>query len=328
MQARGTTRTRMISALFLLAACLLIPGAPSRAAYPDRVIKIVVPFAPGGGTDVVARTLAQEMARDSARPSSSRTSRGQAPSRYPAGRGQSAGRLHAADGNVRQCRQSQPESKLPYDAHKDFAAVALLARSFNIVVVNPASPHQIDRGPDRSGEGRARQAQLWHLRHRHVGASGRRIVQAHGRGQSDDGALQGRGACDHRPDGRPDRLDLHDRRQRRVAGRGRPVARHRRHLGRTLAGFPAASHRSEAGVPGYAAEAWYGLTRRPRRRPRSSTVSTSRPRRPSSPRPSRSSARTRASSWWRSRRRRSIAILPPRKTRWRKVIEDAGIKAE
>ena len=34
------------------------------AAYPDRVIRIVVPFAPGGGTDVVARALAQEMAKD------------------------------------------------------------------------------------------------------------------------------------------------------------------------------------------------------------------------------------------------------------------------
>jgi tripartite-type tricarboxylate transporter receptor subunit TctC len=31
-------------------------------------------------------------------------------------------------------------AKLPYDPHKDFAAVALIARSFNIVVVNPASP--------------------------------------------------------------------------------------------------------------------------------------------------------------------------------------------
>jgi tripartite-type tricarboxylate transporter receptor subunit TctC len=30
-------------------------------------------------------------------------------------------------------------AKLPYDPHKDFAAVALIARSFNIVVVNPAS---------------------------------------------------------------------------------------------------------------------------------------------------------------------------------------------
>src|ERR1700741_229212 len=34
------------------------------AAYPDRIIRIIVPFAPGGGTDVVARTLAQEMAKE------------------------------------------------------------------------------------------------------------------------------------------------------------------------------------------------------------------------------------------------------------------------
>src|ERR1700719_3786736 len=34
------------------------------ALYPDRIVRIVVPFAPGGGTDVIAGTLAQEMARD------------------------------------------------------------------------------------------------------------------------------------------------------------------------------------------------------------------------------------------------------------------------
>jgi tripartite-type tricarboxylate transporter receptor subunit TctC len=51
----------LASILFALAACSLVPAS---AAYPDRVIKIVVPFAPGGGTDVVARTLAQEMAKE------------------------------------------------------------------------------------------------------------------------------------------------------------------------------------------------------------------------------------------------------------------------
>jgi tripartite-type tricarboxylate transporter receptor subunit TctC len=46
-----------------LAAWVLLQS-PASAGYPERIIKIVVPFAPGGGTDVVARTLAQEMARD------------------------------------------------------------------------------------------------------------------------------------------------------------------------------------------------------------------------------------------------------------------------
>src|SRR5690349_8482498 len=49
---------------FALAACALLATGAARAAYPDRIVKIVVPFAPGGGTDVVARTLAQELAKD------------------------------------------------------------------------------------------------------------------------------------------------------------------------------------------------------------------------------------------------------------------------
>src|SRR6476660_7345691 len=49
--------------LFALAAYVSL-NDPASAVYPERIIKIVVPFAPGGGTDVVARTLAQEMAKD------------------------------------------------------------------------------------------------------------------------------------------------------------------------------------------------------------------------------------------------------------------------
>src|SRR5215831_2218435 len=50
-----------------LAALLLtgaVAAAPAHAAFPERIIKIVVPFAPGGGTDVIARALAQEMQKD------------------------------------------------------------------------------------------------------------------------------------------------------------------------------------------------------------------------------------------------------------------------
>ena len=54
------------SFLFAIAALSLaaFTATPALAGYPDRIIRIVVPFAPGGGTDVVARTLAQEMAKD------------------------------------------------------------------------------------------------------------------------------------------------------------------------------------------------------------------------------------------------------------------------
>ena len=53
----------LASVLFALAASLPL-HTPARAAYPDHIVRIVVPFAPGGGTDVVARTLAQEMQKD------------------------------------------------------------------------------------------------------------------------------------------------------------------------------------------------------------------------------------------------------------------------
>ena len=53
--------------VFALAAWALISALPVNdafALYPEKTIRIVVPFAPGGGTDVIARTLAQEMAKD------------------------------------------------------------------------------------------------------------------------------------------------------------------------------------------------------------------------------------------------------------------------
>ncbi|HET6838876.1 MAG TPA: tripartite tricarboxylate transporter substrate binding protein [Bradyrhizobium sp.] len=131
----------LLLALMALAVMPAYSSEKAWALYPDRVVRIVVPFAPGGGTDVIARTLAQEMAKDLGvsvivenRPGAGTIIGTQAvaasePDGYTLLMGTFA---HAVNPSL--------NAKLPYDSHKDFAAVALVARSFNIVVVSPKSP--------------------------------------------------------------------------------------------------------------------------------------------------------------------------------------------
>jgi tripartite-type tricarboxylate transporter receptor subunit TctC len=118
----------------------MLSAEHASAGYPDRIIRIVVPFAPGGGTDVIARTLAQEMAKDLGasviienKPGAGTIIGTQAvaasePDGYTL---LMATFSHAVNISL--------SAKLPYDPHRDFAAVALVARSFNFVVVNPRS---------------------------------------------------------------------------------------------------------------------------------------------------------------------------------------------
>jgi tripartite-type tricarboxylate transporter receptor subunit TctC len=49
----------LVAALSLSACLVALPV--SAADYPDRAIKMVVPFAAGGGTDVLARIIAQNL---------------------------------------------------------------------------------------------------------------------------------------------------------------------------------------------------------------------------------------------------------------------------
>src|SRR5881227_1491466 len=133
-------RPRRFLVLFALAACCWLSGN-AMAGWPEKTMRIVVPFAPGGGTDVIARTLAQEMAKDLGAAIIIENKPG-------AGTiiGTQAVVASAPDGytllmgTFANAVNPSLNAKLPYDPHKDFAAVALVARSFNIVVVNPASP--------------------------------------------------------------------------------------------------------------------------------------------------------------------------------------------
>ena len=176
-----SSKLRNIVSLVPLVVVLLIGASAEKsalAAFPERIIRIVVPQAPGGGTDAIARVLAQEMAKDLG---------GSVIVENKAGAGTIVGTQAVVSseadgytllmGTFASAVNSSLIAKLPYDVHRDLAPVALIARAFNIVVVNPKSPLRSIADLDCDGEGRAWQNLVRHLRHRHLGPSWRRAVQ-------------------------------------------------------------------------------------------------------------------------------------------------------
>ena len=113
------------------------------AAYPDKPIKVIVPFAPGGGTDLVARTLAVPMSGDlrqaiviDNKPGGSTIIGTDALAKSPPD-GYTlvvATLAHAVNPSLK--------TKLPYSQDVDFAPVILVGVSPNIVVVSENSPYK------------------------------------------------------------------------------------------------------------------------------------------------------------------------------------------
>src|ERR1700678_1626783 len=52
----------------ILAACLLASGSASSQTYPDRPITMLVPFAPGGATDAIARIIQNSLEKSLGQP--------------------------------------------------------------------------------------------------------------------------------------------------------------------------------------------------------------------------------------------------------------------
>ena len=139
-------RKEMVVALLLAGAGIAAQHAHAQggsvANYPERPIRLVVGFPPGGATDILARVLSQHMPESIGQPV------------VVDNRGGATGTIAAAmvakaqpDGYTIMMVPSGPYTisasayeKLPYDAVRDFTGVSLLAWVTNVIVVPQASP--------------------------------------------------------------------------------------------------------------------------------------------------------------------------------------------
>lgn len=122
-------------------ACILASAAFAQGTYPTKPIKIIAPVQPGGGVDLVARTIGERIGKALGQPvvvenqsggggivGSQATARA-APDGYTLMVGYVG--THGTNPAVR---------KLPYDAVKDFTTIAMVGGTPNVLVVPPSLP--------------------------------------------------------------------------------------------------------------------------------------------------------------------------------------------
>ena len=135
-------RSRAFASLCLVSCALCLGyGGAFAQPYPAKAVRIIVPAAPGGGTDLVARVLAQHFSEALGQPFVV-DNRG--------GAGTTLGSAIAAksppDGytlilhHVSLAFNATYYRKLPYDTLKDFAPITLVATQPFLVVVHPSLP--------------------------------------------------------------------------------------------------------------------------------------------------------------------------------------------
>jgi tripartite-type tricarboxylate transporter receptor subunit TctC len=140
-----TTRRKLLAAAALLTAVVVYGQSASPAsaqAYPNKPVRVVVGFAPGGPTDVIARILGQKLSENL----------GQQfviENRVGAGGNIAMGLVakSAPDGytilvvsSAYVVNPSLYGKNITYDPYKDFEPITNFADSPNIMVVNPSVP--------------------------------------------------------------------------------------------------------------------------------------------------------------------------------------------
>jgi tripartite-type tricarboxylate transporter receptor subunit TctC len=126
-------------AALVFTALLCATLASARGEYPDRAVTVVVPFPPGGGTDVYARMLTEEL-RDKLKQTFVVENRPGASMQIGTG----AVAKSPPDGSMLLMASSTSLAvnpniykSLPYDPIKDLAPISLVGSAYFVLVVNP-----------------------------------------------------------------------------------------------------------------------------------------------------------------------------------------------
>jgi tripartite-type tricarboxylate transporter receptor subunit TctC len=132
----------MIRCIAGLAVCCMASAASAQSSYPARPITTVVGFAPGGGTDLVSRTVGQRLAQNLGQNVNIENRDGAggniaaamvaraAPDGYTI--------MLAAVGSLAVAPHMDP--KLAYNPQRDFAPISMATVFANVLIVHPALP--------------------------------------------------------------------------------------------------------------------------------------------------------------------------------------------
>ncbi len=129
------------SAIAIAALLTAIQAGGAAAAYPERPIRMIVPFAPGGGSDISARTMSDEVGRvlgttivvDNRPGAGSALGTDLATKASPDG-------YTTLLGNISMAFNAALYKKLPYNALRDLAPISLATEQPNIIVIHPSLP--------------------------------------------------------------------------------------------------------------------------------------------------------------------------------------------
>jgi tripartite-type tricarboxylate transporter receptor subunit TctC len=141
---RLTNRRRVLKAFLRCARAgtFLLAASGWAAVYPDKPVRIIVPYPPGGPTDILARLIGEKLTNALKQPVlidnragaggvvGSELAAKSAPDGYVVLWGTSGS--HAINATL--------HPRLPYDPVKDFAPITLVAKGMNILVVHPSLP--------------------------------------------------------------------------------------------------------------------------------------------------------------------------------------------